>query len=278
MRIEGLVLRDVDGYQWRKGRLFPKHQKEWLKWGVPQRSQWSCYVLNELTSKPAVDGPKAAKAFSIANFPEGFECYDPFKEQPSLFEIAARLRRFLQHELDLEAILAFANEWGDISNTPQNNGTPVETWLHRLTPVSTIARMVTRAFPADVRNAPGLRNVLRMSTVDAELAYNVSTEASGLQSAMVAIGLQSSLLVQAAEAFTNGWVLRNCSYCYQPIAPEENRTDRKYCCDSCRIQAHKQRRKEAIAMHATGKSLKQIAAKLDTDILTVRRWLKTKKE
>ena len=58
-----------------------------------------------------------------------------------------------------------------------------------------------------------------------------------------------------------------------PVAPGENRADRRYCSDRCRIRAYRQRKARACARRAAGVNVRKGAQELDTHVAMVTDWV-----
>jgi hypothetical protein len=87
--------------------------------------------------------------------------------------------------------------------------------------------------------------------------------------------LLSALWLQFAFAVAGDKQYRRCEVCQRAfeLAPGENRADRRFCSDKCRIRAYRQRKARAIEMRAAGAQLRKIARELDTDVATVCVWV-----
>jgi len=266
MQVAGLAFRDVGGYEWHGNHLRPTHHKELRDWRARYGTPWLTYSI-------VISGADAGCGFR--SFPEGFECYDVFQKEPVLFAIAAQL--WVPREkgdLDKKAIMEFANKWGEIADDPKECGSDLQTWYANLDSICWIAQKLKQPVPMNPRAAKKMAEQLRSGLLNINLACDVITVPSGLQSRLMVIGLTSSLRVQATEAVVDGWVLRHCENCTKPIAADLSREDRRYCSDSCRVQAYKKRRRKALELDGKGKTIIQIAAAVDTDVKTVRGWIK----
>ena len=253
MRTSGLVLRDVDGYEWVHGLLRAKNYEKFPNYGG-KSADWRSIYLDWQSD--------------AATLPSGFELYDPFEKEPALFEMAARLLK----KSSPDAVREFANDWGDLSFIPKVSGRAKKGWESDLQPIQTIASKLGKPI------SPTAMAGLLAPTCKVEVSYAIDAITNEVRSKLVTFGLRNSLLVQAAEAMIHQWTLRDCVNCGKPIAPSENRKDRKYCSDSCRTLAHRDRRKKARNLYEKGKTPTQIAAKLDTELTTVHRWLNPKGE
>jgi DNA-binding NarL/FixJ family response regulator len=61
------------------------------------------------------------------------------------------------------------------------------------------------------------------------------------------------------------------------LSPEIARTSRLFCSESCRARAYRERKEKAVQLAAEGKTPKEIAAELDSDVKTVKGWIKQRK-
>jgi predicted nucleic acid-binding Zn ribbon protein len=251
MQTIGLVLRDTAGYEWSGDALRPKHHAELAK-------------TLRLTNASSLGALYAHWHSGKARLPQGFELYDPFTAEPALFEIAARL----QENASRDAVMAFANDWGDI-------GTPLESpqtdtrwgrWQAALRLVNATARTLGKKI-----DAKAIEPRLWLASSRVESGFSVSVSSSGFQPQCVVFGLYSALIVQAIEAISKQLVLRNCQYCGGPMASDVNREDREFCSNSCRIQAFKHRKRKARLMIDQGLSLRKIVAEAGVGIEVVKR-------
>jgi predicted nucleic acid-binding Zn ribbon protein len=62
------------------------------------------------------------------------------------------------------------------------------------------------------------------------------------------------------------------------VAAEATRAHRKFCSDSCRIMAYRDRQDAARRLHAGGKSFEEVARGLGSTAATVERWVTGVKE
>jgi predicted nucleic acid-binding Zn ribbon protein len=87
--------------------------------------------------------------------------------------------------------------------------------------------------------------------------------------------LMPALWLQFAFAVAEDKQYRRCAVCDRAfeLAPGENRADRRFCSDRCRIRAYRQRKAQACEMRTAGKHLREIAKEFDTDVATVKGWV-----
>jgi len=100
-------------------------------------------------------------------------------------------------------------------------------------------------------------------------------DADGMMLAVEIDDLAPVLWLQFAFAVVEGKQYRRCATCGRAfeVAPGENRVDRRFCSDRCRIRAYRQRRARAREMRAAGEHLRDIAQQLDSEMAVVKRWV-----
>jgi hypothetical protein len=111
-----------------------------------------------------------------------------------------------------------------------------------------------------------------------------SGQAKRLPLQFVPESLLGAIWLQFALAVDGNRQYRQCEACGRPfeVAPDKARTSRRFCRDSCRVQAHRRRQVEqqgvALRMHAEGKTFKQIAAALGMPVAQVKKLVASSKE
>ncbi len=92
--------------------------------------------------------------------------------------------------------------------------------------------------------------------------------------------LAVAIWAQFAMAVIDNKEYQCCKTCGKPfeVSPEVARTNREYCGTPCRLKAYRARQREAVRLKHRGKSLKEIASKLESDVKTVRGWIKKAEE
>ena len=92
--------------------------------------------------------------------------------------------------------------------------------------------------------------------------------------------LLEGLWLQFADSIHTGHSFRACHSCKRwfELTPTIARTSKLYCSTACRNRAYRDRQKKAYVLNDQGKSAKEIARELDTDIKTVKKWLKAANE
>lgn len=99
---------------------------------------------------------------------------------------------------------------------------------------------------------------------------------------IVALWLQFALAVSESKQF------RRCEWCSKPFevsrervgGKRKGRSDKLFCCDSCRVKSYLHRRETAARLRAQGKSLREIAKEVGPlgktvrkNMATIKRWL-----
>ncbi len=80
---------------------------------------------------------------------------------------------------------------------------------------------------------------------------------------------------QLALAIVGDKQYRQCEYCGRQfeLSPQLNRADRVFCKDSCRVTAYRIRKRKAVKLREEGKTLRQIAKEVNSDVPTVKKWI-----
>jgi hypothetical protein len=92
------------------------------------------------------------------------------------------------------------------------------------------------------------------------------------------LSLLGAIFFQLAQAIVERKEPRACVECgrWFDVAPGTARADRVTCSTGCRSKIYRQRQETARRLHEAGKKPKQIAAELDSDVATVKKWLEVK--
>jgi hypothetical protein len=92
---------------------------------------------------------------------------------------------------------------------------------------------------------------------------------------LVPTSLSGALWLQFASAIGGDKAYRCCSECqtWFEVSPGVARRDRRVCSDACRTRAWRARQEQARRLRAAGKSLKEIARALHSDVGTVKSWV-----
>jgi hypothetical protein len=90
-----------------------------------------------------------------------------------------------------------------------------------------------------------------------------------------ALTLMSAVYFQLADAVGNDRTFSRCRQCgrWFAVAPDAARTHRRFCSDGCRSKAYRGRQDRARQLFTAGKSFKEIARELDSDVATVTKWV-----
>ena len=92
---------------------------------------------------------------------------------------------------------------------------------------------------------------------------------------IMAQNLYSGVWLQFADAVTNDRIFSRCRECgkWFEVAPEVARSHRRFCSNSCRSKAYRQRQDRARQLFTAKKSFEEIAEELDSDVATVKKWI-----
>jgi hypothetical protein len=109
-----------------------------------------------------------------------------------------------------------------------------------------------------------------------EVRFEKDPKAGGMSLEIAPLNLIGALWLQFARAIVGEKQFRKCLTCERwfEVSPEVFRTNRLYCSEGCRSRAYRARRERAVELAAEGKTPKQIADELDSDIKTIKGWLK----
>jgi hypothetical protein len=88
--------------------------------------------------------------------------------------------------------------------------------------------------------------------------------------------LWGAILLQFATAIAEDKHYQQCPGCgrWFELSPGVNRAGRVTCSDACRQRAFRQRRERALELYAEGKTPRDIAQAVESDVQTVKRWIK----
>src|SRR5262249_60440765 len=110
------------------------------------------------------------------------------------------------------------------------------------------------------------------------LAWDEATGRTQLK--LVPATLLTALWLQFASAIEGNKRYRRCKECGQwfEVSPETARTSRLFCSGPCPAKAYRGRRHRARELRGKGWSFKDIAEELGSDVPTVKKWVRSKKE
>jgi hypothetical protein len=203
------------------------------------------------------------------------DAYDPFVQEPALFRIFASLPP------TPEAILEFANRYGDLARPEvilEDDGMSLAEWRAEIDAM----RASIRTADAYLARSRGQRSIIPfLDAILSEVPVFLSaSEQHGMlrlrtqvDTLMVAMKLQLVLSIVEHKHY------RTCEQCQKPfeVTPQVNRSDRIYCSDNCRVKAYQRRRKQAIALRHAGRTLREIAKAVGSDMATVKKWVEEEK-
>lgn len=108
-----------------------------------------------------------------------------------------------------------------------------------------------------------------------KLLWQIDHRKSELEMRFVPQSLIGALWLQFAHAITGNKEYRQCEQCgrWFEVAAEV-RQDGKFCQGACRSRAYRARQSEARKLHDAGTSFGEIARRLNSDVKTVKGWVK----
>jgi hypothetical protein len=230
--------------------------------------------------------------------------YDPFQE-PALFRIFADL------DGSQETILSFCNQFGPASLLVEDSRPPTHSGANSLadwrddikemqTTISLLDAIQSGDNDAIARQRESLikqwwmiecweaperyRSLPAEELLSRAIHHNFRTDPrvrltpgpEGVMKLAISVdSLKDAMWLQLALSIVNRKEYRRCEHCGRPflLSPEENRADRRYHNDSCRVKAYRLRKAKAVKMRTAGAPLRTIVKELDSDIETVRKWL-----
>ena len=245
--------------------------------------------------------PVAVKGYEWREYPDGVGTfwglypiqkwpvrhYEPLKEYTGLFWTFAKV------EPTKEGVLAFANQFGVLGAGPMVemlkdtrrieaglSGDRLEDWEREIPHVRKAIALWERTQRGEVTDQEvqvlqhGLNQKL-LHTVSVHLVPDVRH--GGLTLRMRPFTLRGALWLQLAEAVSGNKEFRSCPTCgkWFELNPDTARTNRQFCSDACRTRAYRGRKEQAQKLAKEGKSIKEIAAEVDSDVKTVKGWIQS---
>jgi hypothetical protein len=126
-------------------------------------------------------------------------------------------------------------------------------------------------FPARLFLTRVITRQLR-ARVLAELVYDFREGRPVLR--LVPRTLLGCLWLQLAEAINSHRLFRQCAQCGGWFVIEgRQRKDARFCGTPCRLRAYRGRQERARQLHASGKTFKEIASELKSDVATIKKWV-----
>lgn len=206
--------------------------------------------------------------------------YDPFEQETALYRIFAAL------EPTQDAILKFANEFGDIispGEVRRGKCSSFAQWKRDISKFRELLSEADRLFPPLKKRKPRVSDEVQnyaSKLIDYKTRLGTFKGRDNLGICLVPDNLIEVLKLQLAYALLDGNIYRNCDFCNRPyeVTPTRSRKDRIFCSDNCRVKAYQHRRRDALQLREAGFSIKEIAARTNSEFKTVRRWVKATKE
>lgn len=203
------------------------------------------------------------------------DVYDVFETEPALFRIFASL------EPTPEAILRFANEYGEIA-TPGPLGTinSLVRWEDEIVrmrgKVETADKYIASRFANRTAGTKAALELVNEMLEEVKLSPVAALRGGSIAVHLVCDELLLALNLQLAESILDQKRYRSCELCGKAfeLSPQVNRSDRTFCSDTCRVKTYQQRKRRALKMREEGKSLREIVSEIGSDMQTVKGWLK----
>lgn len=119
-----------------------------------------------------------------------------------------------------------------------------------------------------------LSEVTQQLSGAASLSF-VPTNGVGFRTAIVPSTLRHAIWLQFAIALSNKKTYRECAVCGKPfeISPRTARTNKTLCSEACKFRGYRQRKATVKQLRAEGRTLREIAKTVGTDLEKVKRWL-----
>lgn len=225
----------------------------------------------------------------IENFPydrvgyrigaDNYRWYDAFKSETALF------RELASVPVEEEAVQQFANRYGNLLSIADSWELTVgnlkdweETilWLRegtRLVEEYLNTRSTSRR---NAELAQKLKSMLDLVIVNHSMGLRLVEEKGAFVFSGHTRTLQSVVRLQLLLSLVERKTYRTCVHCGKPfeVSPAIGRSDRTHCGQMCRVKAYQRRRKQAEMMRADGVALRDIARELETNMQTVKGWVK----
>jgi hypothetical protein len=235
-----------------------------------------------------------------------FRAYAPLEEFSGLF------RTFAQTIPNEEGILDFANRHGNLGaeldarmkmedppEPPEECKTreeqeewyveeaknwrrvdSLERWIKEIEQMQKCVNLWDKAQLGEVRDrsmqdVQGIIN-FELSSENVMVRFGQNRKLGGLGLQVIPKSLLGALWLQFALAVGGNKKYRACGTCGQwfELSPDIARTTKHFCSDACRSRAYRGRKERAQLLAAEGKSLKDIAEQLESEVKTVKGWLK----
>ncbi len=112
-----------------------------------------------------------------------------------------------------------------------------------------------------------------------EVAFLKDHKLGGLILQFMPTNLLGAIWLQFAQAISGSKKHRACAACGQrfEVSPDKFRKSKFYCGDACRARMYRSRKDQAQQLAAEGKTPKEIAATLDSDVKTINKWIQQRK-
>jgi hypothetical protein len=213
----------------------------------------------------------------------GANTYDPFTNEPALFRIFAKLSP------TPDSILEFANHYGDVARPEvilESDGMSLSEWIAEIESMQELILQSKEYLAAVSRLRRGQRQAEEMvDLINETLSWTPVFMTAELHNGGISLRTQVYSLLDAMKlqlviSIAEHKRYRTCEQCQKPfeVTPRVNRADRIYCSDNCRVKAYQRRRKQAIELRSTGRTLRDIAKATGSDVQTIKQWLQPKEK
>lgn len=116
---------------------------------------------------------------------------------------------------------------------------------------------------------------LESYTCETRMIWDRRSNPARLRMQLKPTSLLATFWLQFVSAIEGEYKYRQCDQCRGWFAPaQDTRSDARFCKVACRLKAYRLRQNKARELSTEGKTLNQIAAALNSDIKTVKGWLK----
>jgi hypothetical protein len=217
----------------------------------------------------------------------------PVRHYAPLEEFTGLFRTFAEMEPTPEGVLKFANQYGLLGGlvgigmrafpAPGTTSSDVsQDWqecVGRMRRAILIWEKMEQGSVTD-HEAQELQDLINLELGNAVAARMVQDPKAGtLELRMWPLALRGALWLQLAQAVAGRKKFRACRSCgtWFELSPEVARTNRLFCSEGCRSKAYRERKDLAVRLAAEGKTPKEIAEEIDSDVKTVKGWLKQRK-
>jgi hypothetical protein len=230
-----------------------------------------------------------------------------FREYAPLDEFSGLFRTFADTPTTQEGVLAFAKRFGhlgfgidgdlldegqprsdeewrelDQAAADEPNWEPFDNWCEEIVRLRECVEVWDRAQngsadePTMRRLQETVSNGLRRRT---RVSFARHRRVGGFVLEIVPVNLLGAIWLQLAQTISGSKRHRACHVCktWFEVSPQKYRKSRLYCSEACRSQAYRERKEQALKLAGEGKTAKEIAEELGSDVKTVKGWVSKRK-